>query len=141
MEHFFFLSLYWICYNIASVFYVFWPWGMWDLSSLIRDWTCTPYIGRWNLNHQIAREVPALLCLEERRGENTESETVFQERLTRRGTSFSFQGHCNTTDKAMWPWSVLDNLLCCEPGWDFEDINPWSLIKPVNIFPQEKTKS
>ena len=47
MDHFF-LSLYWICYNIASVFYVlfFWPRVMWDLSSPTRDRNCTPCIGR-----------------------------------------------------------------------------------------------
>ena len=53
MDHFF-LSLYWICYNIASVFYVlfFWPRVMWDLSSPTRDRNCTPALeGK-------AREVP-----------------------------------------------------------------------------------
>ena len=30
----------------------------WDLSSLIRDPTCAPYIGRWNLDHWTTREVP-----------------------------------------------------------------------------------
>ena len=33
-------------------------WGMWDLSSLTRGWTCTPCIGRWSLNHWIVKEVP-----------------------------------------------------------------------------------
>jgi len=39
-----FLSLYWICYNTASfyVLFFFWPRGMWDLTSLIRDRTHTP---------------------------------------------------------------------------------------------------
>ena len=34
-----FRSLYWICYNIASVVYIliFQPWDMWDLSSQTRD--------------------------------------------------------------------------------------------------------
>ena len=36
----------------------FWSWGMWCLSSLTRDWTHTPCIGRWNLNHWTTREVP-----------------------------------------------------------------------------------
>ena len=56
---------YWICYNIASVAYVlgcfgffFWPWGMWNLGSLMRDQTCTPCLGRWSLNHWTAQEVP-----------------------------------------------------------------------------------
>ena len=30
---------------------VFWPQGVWDLSSLIRDWSCTPCTGTWSLNH------------------------------------------------------------------------------------------
>ena len=40
---------------------VFWPRGMWDLSSPTRDWTHTPCIGRWSLNHWTVREVPNLL--------------------------------------------------------------------------------
>lgn len=38
---------YWFCDNIASVLcFGPWPQGMWDLRSLIMDWTCTPCIGR-----------------------------------------------------------------------------------------------
>ena len=37
---------------------VFWPRGMWDLSSPTRDQTHTPCIGRRSLNHWTAREVP-----------------------------------------------------------------------------------
>ena len=36
---------------------VFWPEGMWDPSSPARDWTHTPCIGKWSLNHWTAREV------------------------------------------------------------------------------------
>ena len=45
--------------TVLFLFYilVFWPQGMWDLGSPARDWTCTPCIGRWSLNHQTAREV------------------------------------------------------------------------------------
>ena len=40
-------------YSISFVLWFgFWLWGIWDLSSLIRNQTCTPYIGRWSLNHQ-----------------------------------------------------------------------------------------
>ena len=48
--------------TILLQFYVlvFWPWSMWDLSSLTRDWTCTPCIGRRSLNPCTAREVPRL---------------------------------------------------------------------------------
>ena len=58
-------SLYWICYNIASVFmfWLFWPWSMWDPSSPTRDWNCTPCIGRQNLNHWTAREVPVIIYI------------------------------------------------------------------------------
>ena len=40
---------------------VFWPWGMWDLRSLMRDWNLTPCIGRWRLNHWTARQVPKIM--------------------------------------------------------------------------------
>ena len=30
---------------------------MWDLCSLTRDWTCTPALTAWSLNHWTAREV------------------------------------------------------------------------------------
>ena len=58
-----FQNLYWICYNTASVLWclfvcLFWPWGMWDLSSTTKDWTCTPCIGRWSLNHWTAGKSP-----------------------------------------------------------------------------------
>ena len=32
--------------------------GMWDLSSLTRDQTCTPCLGRQSLNHWTTRELP-----------------------------------------------------------------------------------
>ena len=44
--------------TIFLFFLMFWLWGMWDFSSPTRDRTCTPFIGRWNLNHQTTREVP-----------------------------------------------------------------------------------
>ena len=37
---------------------VFWPLGIWDLSSPTRDWTHSPYIRRQSLSHWTAREVP-----------------------------------------------------------------------------------
>ena len=42
---------------------MFWPRGMWDLSSSTRDWTCTPRIRRWSLNHWTAPEVPQVIIL------------------------------------------------------------------------------
>ena len=45
-------------YCFCFMFLVFWPQGMWDLSSPTRDQTGTPRIGRWSLNHWPAREVP-----------------------------------------------------------------------------------
>ena len=32
--------------------------GMWDLSSLTRNQTCVPCVGRWSLNQWTTREVP-----------------------------------------------------------------------------------
>ena len=45
---------------ILLLFYVlvFWPQGMWDLSSPTRDPTRSPRTRRRSLNHQTAREVP-----------------------------------------------------------------------------------
>ena len=43
----------------GDCFIVFWLRGMWDLSSLTRDRTCTPCTGRRSLNHWIIREVPS----------------------------------------------------------------------------------
>ena len=39
--------------------------GVWDPSSLTRDQTCVPCIGRQILNHCTTREVPALLVSDE----------------------------------------------------------------------------
>ena len=46
--------------TILLLFYVlvFWPGGMWDLSSPTRDRTHTPCMGRRSLNHWTTREVP-----------------------------------------------------------------------------------
>ena len=38
-------------------------WGMWDFSFLTRDRTCTPFTGRWNLNHWRPREVLSYVFL------------------------------------------------------------------------------
>ena len=60
-----FKSLYWIRYTIASVicFRFFGPQPCRVLSSLTRDRTQNPCIGRWNLSHWTTREVPASLSL------------------------------------------------------------------------------
>ena len=61
VDHFLKKSLSWVCYNIASLFYVlvFWLRGLWDLSSpTTRDRTRTLGTGRQSLNHWTAREVP-----------------------------------------------------------------------------------
>ena len=65
--NFFFFFLMWTTFKvfiefvtILFLFYVlvFWPRGMWDLSSPTRDRTHTPCTGRRNLNHWTTREVP-----------------------------------------------------------------------------------
>ena len=60
------------------MFWFLWPWGMWDLCSPTRDWTHTPCIERWSLNHWTSRKVPCtsfttaesmiFLCLSETLG-------------------------------------------------------------------------
>ena len=63
----FFLKFFFLMWTIFKVFIellqycfcficYFWLWGMWDLSSQTRDWTCNPCIGR-SLNHWTTREV------------------------------------------------------------------------------------
>ena len=36
----------------------FWPWGMWNLTSLAMDFSCTSCVGRQSFNHCTIREVP-----------------------------------------------------------------------------------
>ena len=56
------LNLYWICYNIASVF-DFLTMRHLGSSSLTRDWTSTPCIGRWSLNHWTAKVLQLFFLL------------------------------------------------------------------------------
>ena len=59
-----FLSLYWICYNIASVScFGFFPWEAYKILAPHRDQTCTACIEKWSLNHWTAREVPPCMLL------------------------------------------------------------------------------
>ena len=46
--------------TVLLLFYVlvFWQQGMWDLSYLTRDQTCTPCIGRRSLNHWMPGKFP-----------------------------------------------------------------------------------
>ena len=36
--------------TFSARFILFWLKGMWDHNSLTQNWTCVPFIGRWNLN-------------------------------------------------------------------------------------------
>ena len=45
---------------LLFMFWIFWPRGMWNLSSPTRDWTCFLCIGRQSLNHWTAGEVPTV---------------------------------------------------------------------------------
>ena len=47
--------------------FMFWFFGPEDLSSLTRDQTCTPCIGRESLNHWTAREVPQIAIFKKTR--------------------------------------------------------------------------
>ena len=51
-------------FAILFLFYIlqYWPRGMWDLSSLTRDWTHTLWNGRLSPNPWTTKEVPYLLC-------------------------------------------------------------------------------
>ena len=48
----------WLHVTILLLFWVFWPQGMWNLSSLTRNCISTLCIGRPNLNHWTSQEVP-----------------------------------------------------------------------------------
>ena len=50
-------------YCFYFIFCFLWAWGMWNLSSLTRDRTCTPCFGSWSLNHWTTREVPRLFSM------------------------------------------------------------------------------
>ena len=51
--------------QIITIKKKFWPpCSIWDLSSLIRDWTLTPCIGAQSLNYWTVREVPITFFLE-----------------------------------------------------------------------------
>ena len=61
--------IYFCCCCFLCFFFllVFWPWGMWDLSSPTRDRTRIPCTGRRSLNHWTARELPRCIFLKEGR--------------------------------------------------------------------------
>ena len=50
-------------YCFCFMFWCFWPWGMWDLSSPTRDRTRAPCIGRRSFNRLTAKEVLGLSSL------------------------------------------------------------------------------
>ena len=61
------------------MFLIFWPQGVWDLSSLTRDQTRVPYIERQSLNHRTTREVPTGGSFDDAREERMNWESnVFQ---------------------------------------------------------------
>ena len=51
-------SLFVACGLRSCSLWAYLPCSMWDLSSLTRDWTCIPCIGKWILSHCTTREVP-----------------------------------------------------------------------------------
>ena len=46
-----------LLFYVLGFFFFFWPWGMWYLSSLIRDQTHTPCMRRQSFKHWTTREV------------------------------------------------------------------------------------
>ena len=56
-------SLYWICYNIASVScFVFFTWEVYEILAPYRDQTCTACIEKWNLDCQESPSLYAFIC-------------------------------------------------------------------------------
>ena len=89
---------------------VFWPQGMWDLSSPTRNWTGTPCIGRQSLNHWTAREVPTTHtdwpCLQNSSGQWSQiTQHVFTE-------FFYFTRQCNYLHR------LTKNLSFSLPGYN-----------------------
>ena len=65
---YFLKSFSWVCFNICFCFLLgFFCFlggraeGKWDPRFPTRDWNCTPYIGRWSLNHWATRAVSTVL--------------------------------------------------------------------------------
>ena len=57
-----------VLFEFVTTLYLFyvlvfspWPQGMWDLNSVIKDWTFISCIGRQSLNHWTTREVPGIV--------------------------------------------------------------------------------
>ena len=61
VDHFLKSLLNLLPYCFCFMFLVFWPRGMWDLSSPTRDRTHTSCIGRRSPNHCATKEVPGKL--------------------------------------------------------------------------------
>ena len=49
--------------SFIYLFFYIWSWGIWDLSSPNRSWTCTPALETQSLDHWTTREVPYPLLL------------------------------------------------------------------------------
>ena len=58
----FLMTIFKVLLNLLQycLFYVLVVWlgGMWDLSSITRDITCTPCLGKQSCNHWTTREIP-----------------------------------------------------------------------------------
>ena len=114
------LLQYFIFFNVL----VFWPLGMWHLSSLTKDWNCPPCTGRQSLNHWTAREVPPPWFLRKRliagvkaldwnlgalawapntTGWANHFSKPWVPRLWMRITILSSQGYC--ADQMRWIWA------------------------------------
>ena len=116
-----------MCNKVASVlcFWVFWPPGMWDPSSLTRDCTLTACIGRQNPNHWTTRQVPAIYFLNRKKlgylfaacGEHTiRSQPVWGQGFGLYWVSTS-RGQWGRTipSKLTLPWKITakDYFACC----------------------------
>ena len=96
-------------YCFCFMFWVFWPWGMWNLDSPTRDWTRTPCIGRGGLSHWTTREVPLVKVEDFHSGIWGDS----QMKTSSGHMEYRDFPLCLRVFSCVWPWDPVD---CSPPG-------------------------
>ena len=96
---------------------VFWPRGMWDLSSPTRDGNCTPCIGKKSPNPWTTREVPKNDLLKRSLGAH-------------KTLPLEWNTDCNSNPKAAWS----EPCLPLQPQLALFHSLPWSLGFSLIIF-------
>ena len=141
--------LYWVCCNIMSVHVlIFWPWGMWSLTSLTRDWTYTSCVGGRSLNQWTIREIPAVssiisvffIVLNHVQPcvnilwsfpELSLNKTVFQQGVSLELLQFFFS----------WWQSISKSLPCFSVSFSFPSFFNWLQSGFTSHFPQTSLNS